>query len=175
VTGTRALVGALAVALVASLVAVVLLWRDRDEADDRAADSAELVDASVAAEKVAREAVTRMTTYSFGTVDKDFAWAEEVGTDRFQENFAGAAEAAITYIKSLKATAVGEVVESAATAIDTDHVKVLLFVDQEIRSQEEKGTRLDQPRVTMQMVREEGLWLVDEVQVNNLISSQGTG
>ena len=171
---TRLLVGGLVVALLASLVVLVLVWRDRDEAEDRAESAAALVDASVAAEKVARDAVTRMTTYSYRTVEEDFAWVDEVGTEKFQQNFAGASEDAVTFIKTLKAKAVGTVVDSSATAADADHVKVLLFVDQKIRSEQETRPGLDQPRVTMQMVREDGQWLVDEVQLNSLASTPGT-
>ena len=50
---------------------------------------------SVAAEKAARDAVTRMTTYSYRTVEEDFAWVDEAGTEKFQENFAGASEDAV--------------------------------------------------------------------------------
>ena len=176
-TRSRLLVGGLVLALVASLVAVVLLWRDRDDdaAEDRAAASTELVDAALAAEQAARDTVVQMTSYSFRTVDDDFDWVDAAGTKKFQENFADAAKAAIAYVKTLKATAVGTVMDSAATAADADHVKVLLFVDQEIRSKGESGSRLDQPRVTMQMVRQDGEWLVDEVQVNNLVSTPGSG
>jgi Mce-associated membrane protein len=174
VNRTRLLVGSLVLALIASMVVLVLLWRDRDEADDRADSAEALVEASVAAEKVARDAVTRMTTYSYRTVEEDFSWVDEVGTEKFQENFAGASGDAVTYIKSLKAKAVGTVIDSSATAADADHVKVLLFVDQKIRSDQETRPGLDQPRVTMQMVREDGEWLVDEVQLNNLVSSQGS-
>jgi len=162
------------VALIASVVALVLVWRDRGEAEDHIDSAYALVDASVAAEKVARDAVTRMTTYSYRSIEDDFAWVDEVGTERFQENFAGAVEDSVTYIKSLKAQAVGTVIDSSATAADADHVKVLLFVDQKIRSEQETRPGLDQPRVTMQMVREDGEWLVDEVQLNTLVSSQGS-
>ncbi len=168
----RLLVGGLVVALVASLVALLLVWQDRDDAEERADSADALVDASVAAEKVAREAVTRMTTYSYRTIEEDFAWVDEVGTQKFQENFGGAVDDSVTYITSLKAQAVGTVIDSSATAADADHVKVLLFVDQKIRSEQETRPGLDQPRVTMQMVREDGDWLVDEVQLNNLVSSQ---
>ena len=170
VTRDRLLVGGLVLALVAALVAVVLLWRDRDDADARAESSAELVEASVAAEKEARDVVTRMTTYSFRTVEDDFSWVDDAGTENFQRNFADASKDAIALIKTLKATAAGSVVDSSATAADADHVKVLLFVDQKIRSQGEKGAKLDQPRITMQMVRQGGEWLVDEVTVNSLVS-----
>ncbi len=174
-TRSQLFVGGLVLALVASLVAVVLLARDDEEAEDRAAASSELVDAALEAEQAARDTVVQMTTYSFRTVDDDFDWVDAAGTKKFQENFADAAKAAVAYVKTLKATAVGTVMDSAATAADADHVKVLLFVDQEIRSKGESGSRLDQPRVTMQMVRQDGEWLVDEVQVNNLVSTPGSG
>ncbi len=171
VTATRArlLVVVLVVALVASLVAVALLWRDRDDADDRASSSESLVDAEIAAEGAARDALERMTTYSFRTVEEDFGWVDDATTEKFQGNFAEAREAALTYVEAVRATAEGSVVDSAATAADADHVKVLLFADQEIRSTQEKGFRLDQSRVTMQMVRQDGDWLVDEVEVVNVL------
>jgi Mce-associated membrane protein len=153
----------------------VLLWKDRDDADDRAAKSEAVVDASLDAEKAARDAVTRMTTYDFTTVDDDFSWVDDAGTDKFQKNFTEATKAAITYIKSVKASAEGTVVDSAATAADADHVKVLLYVDQRIHSQGTKGNDLDQPRITMQMVRQDDEWLVDEVDVVNVLEGSGNG
>lgn len=170
----RLLVGGLAVALVASLVVVVLLWRDRDDADDRATRAETLLDASLDAEKAARAAVVRMTTYSFRTVDDDFSWIDDAGTDKFQDNFTDAAKPVIAYIKSVKASAEGTVVDSAATAADADHVKVLLFVDQEISTPDSDKADLDQPRITMQMVRQDGDWLVDEVDVVNVLDTAGS-
>lgn len=165
---TRLLVGALAVVLVAALVAVLVLWQDRGSDQDIVRD-AELHRAEAAAEEAAQEAVVAMTTYSFRTVEEDFSWVESAGTADFQEYFAGASEQAVELIKEIRAEAKGTVVDSAATAIDPRHAKVLLYVDQEITSAGEEGTKVDQPRVTMQMVRQDGEWLVDEVQVLNLV------
>ena len=165
---TKLLVGVLVLALVAALVAVVLLWRERG-ADDEVARGAALHRAEVAAEEEALEAVVRMTTYSYRTVEEDFEWVDEAGTEDFQEYFSGASEDVIRLIKRIKAEATGTVVDSAATAADGTHVKVLLFIDQEITSRTEEGASLDQPRVTMQMVRRDGEWLVDEVQIRNLL------
>jgi Mce-associated membrane protein len=175
VTRSRIVAGALAVALVASLVTVVLLWRDRDDAEDRASRSEALVDAELAAEGAARAAVTRMTTYDFRTVEDDFSWIDEAGTDKFRTTFTDAARPVIAYIRSVKATAEGTVVDSAATAADPDHVKVLLYVDQQIRSRGRKGADVDQPRITMQMVRQGGEWLVDEVDVVSLVAERRAG
>jgi Mce-associated membrane protein len=171
VTRTRLVVGVLAVALVASLVAVVLLWRARDDADDRADRAQTLLDASLDAEQAARDAVIRMTTYDYRSVDEDFSWIDDAGTDKFQENFTDAAKPVIAYIRSVKATAKGTVVDSAATAADAHHVKVLLYVDQRISSRGTKKSDLDQPRITMQMVRQDGEWLVDEVDVVNVLGT----
>jgi Mce-associated membrane protein len=158
------------VALVASLVGLVLVWRDRGDADDRATSAAALAEAGLAAEKVATEAITRMTTYSFRTVEDDFSWVDDVGTEKFRDNYAAVSKETVTYIRSLKAKAKGVVVDSAATVADPDHAKVLLFVDQTIRAEGTKGLDFEQTRVTMQMVREDGTWLVDEVEVTNLLT-----
>lgn len=159
----RVLVVVLSLALFAALVALGLLWREYDAQRDRR-------EAAEAAERAAREAVVEMTTYDHTTVDEDFAWVEEAGTEKFQDFFADASAPAIELIKQVRATAEGEVVESAAVVEDEEHVTVLLFVDQTIASADQDGAKVDQPRVTMQMVEQGGEWLVDEVQVNNLLT-----
>ena len=163
---TLVLVGALAVAL----VAVVMLWRDREDLMDRAArgeqDSSRV---EAEAEEAAREAVTRMTTYDHRTVEEDFAWVEDAGTTRFQETFADASADAIELIKGFRSSAVGTVIDSAATVEDDGHVKVLLFVDQELMAPGEDGPKLEESRVVMRMVRQDGRWLVDEMQLENLL------
>lgn len=149
--------------LVAALVAVALLWQDREERRDLDAARAD-------AESAARAAVVKMTSYDFRTVDADFAWVEDAGTEQFQDYFSAASTNAVTLIKELEATARGTVVDAATVLEDETHARVLLFVDQEITAQGEDGSKLDQPRVTFEMVRQDGDWLVDEVQVNNLIT-----
>ncbi|WP_309648976.1 hypothetical protein [Nocardioides sp.] len=150
-------------ALVASLVVNVLLWRDRQEVSALETSRAD-------AEAAARSAVVEMTSYDFRTVDADFAWVEDAGTQEFQEFFTAASTNAVALIKELEATARGTVVDAATVLEDETHARVLLFVDQEISSQGEDGSKLDQPRVTFEMVRQDGDWLVDEVQVNNLVA-----
>jgi len=93
-----------------------------------------------------------------------------VGTSRFQENFAAVSESAVPYIKLEKAKAKGVVVDSSATVADPEHVKVLLFVDQTIRAEGTPQPGFEQTRVTMQMVHQDGKWLVDEVEVTNLLT-----
>jgi Mce-associated membrane protein len=178
-TGPRRLEAVLAVALAAALVAVALLWVDRDDAPAstragsggaEAGEAATLLAAGSEAEAAARSAVEQMTTYDFSTVEEDFTWVEDAGTEQFQAYFAGASKDAIAVIRSLKASASGTVVDAAPQVIDATHVKVLLFVDQEITARKQQGSKLDQPRVSMQMVRQDGRWLVDQVAVNDLLA-----
>ena len=168
----------LATLLVMSLVAllvVVLLWQtDQDDAS-RGESAVALAEAGKAADKAARRAVVRMTSYDYRTLEEDFAWVDEAGTEHFQEQYAEVSEPIKKLVAQLRAKAAGTVVASAPRAKDEDHVTVLLFVDQEITNPGNGSTGpqrgLDQPRVIMRMVREDGRWLVDDVDLSGLASS----
>ncbi|MCW2795857.1 hypothetical protein [Nocardioides sp.] len=159
----KILCAVLALALVAALAGVVLLWRDR--ADDHARE-----DAGIAAEKAARSAVTRMTTYDYRTVNDDFAWVKDAGTAAFQGYFAKVSKDAIAFIKTVKASATGTIKDSAFVVEDDEHVRVLVFVDQKITSKDQKNSKTDLPRVTLHMVLQDGHWLVDQVGINDLLT-----
>ncbi len=90
----------LAAALVVALVAVAL-WRDRDELVGRVEQAEHPPSAAVAtaAETAARDAVTRMTTYSHETVDEDFSSVDDAGTEEFQRTFTAASADAIDLIR----------------------------------------------------------------------------
>ena len=161
----------LLMSLVALLV-VTLLWQS--DSDDSGADSrsAALISAGKAADEAARVAVVEMTSYDYATVEKDFRWVDDAGTTRFQKQYAEVSKPIKDLVVKLKAKAKGSVIDSAPRVEDVDHVTVLLFVDQVITnpgtgtSGAQKG--LDQPRVTMKMVRQGGHWLVDEVKLSSL-------
>jgi len=158
----------LLMSLVALLV-VVLLWQTGgSRGEDRAVEYAA---AGKAADKAARTAVVKMTTYDYRTVQKDFSWVEDAGTAHFRKQYAEVSKPIKTLVVQLKAKATGTVVASAPIVKDADHVTVLVFVDQEISnpgngSGAQRG--LDQPRVTMTMVRQGGRWLVDQVKIVSL-------
>ncbi|WP_232680183.1 hypothetical protein [Nocardioides sp. R-C-SC26] len=162
--------------LLAGLVAVIgmaLLSGCSDETSGSGGDASsavDLIDAEAAAEQAAQEAAVAMTTYDHRSVEKDFGWVFEDATESFQRNFAAASVDSKKVITTLQASATGTVVDSAATADDAEHVKVLLFLDQEVTTPDDDEPRIDQPRVTVQMVLEGGRWLVDDVVVNDLLS-----
>lgn len=169
-------VGGLGSLLLMSLVAllvVVLLW----QADGGGKDGKKAVSyaaAGRAADKAARKAVVEMTSYDYRSVKKDFTWVDDAGTAKFQKQYAEVSKPIKKLVVQLKATAKGTVVASAPVVKDADHVTVLLFVDQEISNPGNGGgpqRGLDQPRVTMKMVRQDGRWLVDEVKIVSLANN----
>src|SRR5690349_11841017 len=164
--------GTLLVMSLVALLVVVLFWQSDGDESDQAEQAVALAQAGKGAEKAARKAVVEMTSYDYRTVEKDFAWVDDAGTARFQDQYAEVSEPIKNLVVELKARATGTVVASAPVPKDRDHVTVLLFVDQEISNPgsgsiaPQRG--LDQPRVSMEMVRQGGRWLVDEVELSSL-------
>lgn len=154
-------VGVLAVALVAALVVLVLTMRSLSHERD-------LSDAGKQAEAAALKAVVSMTTYDYRTIPRDFAWVNDAGTAKFRKQYAEVSAPIKKLVVAQKAHAVGSVVASAADVTDADHVTVLVFVDQTLTTPGVAQPGLDQPRVTMSMVRQGGRWLVDDVKLYNL-------
>lgn len=160
----RAVVIVLVLALVAALVALGLVLRDlRREQDLRKAGEQ--------ADKAARAAVVAMTTYDYQSLDDDFGWVDSAGTAAFRKQYAEISAPIKKLVLELKAKATGTVIASAPKVDDADHVEVLLFVDQRITDPGDAKPSLDQPRVTMSMVRSDGRWLVDDVELKNLSES----
>lgn len=154
----------LALALVAALVALGLVWRGWQHQRD-------LADAGDEAEAAARSAIVAMTSYDYTSLDADFAWVDTAGTAAFRTRYADASAPIKKLILGIKAHAEGAVIASAATVKDTDHATVLLFVDQEISHPGQAKQPPEQPRVTMSMVRQGGRWLVDDVEIKSLTGS----
>lgn len=163
--------GTLLLLSLVALLTVTLLWQTDREDSDRAEQALIRLEAGEQAEAAARKAVVAMTSYRYQSVEDDFAWVEEAGTAKFREQYSEVSKPVKELVVRLKARASGSVVASAPIVKDADHVTVLLFVDQELSSEAASGRPsrgLDQPRVTMSMVRKDGRWLVDAVELKSL-------
>lgn len=115
-----------------------------------------------------------MTTYDHRTLAQDFAWVEDAGTEKFQDYFAEASAPVRKLVGELEARARGSVLDAATDYVDSSHVTVLLFVDQTITNDRAEGRAdLEQLRVKAEMVRRDGAWLVDEVEVLNRSTGSG--
>lgn len=162
----------LTVGLVGALVAVGLLWRAEHEQRHDAAANAALIEAGAEARAAAEQAAVAMTTYDYRTVEEDFAWVDTAATEEFKAHFTEISLPSINLIKTLEASAKGEVVDSGVEAEDATHVKVVLFVDQRITGEAEGTSEPDQSRVTMHMVAQGGVWLVDNVELKSYAVSR---
>lgn len=165
--GTRLVSAVLAVALVAALVALVLVWREWDQASDRGDDlgnAIEVVDDTAdEAEAAAREAAVRMTTYDYQTLEKDFAWIDQIGTDKFEKDFAVSSKPFKRAILVTRTQAQGEVAVSAARLTDEDRAVVVLFVDQILVDRSSNRPKRAEVRLEIRLVEQDGRWLVDEI------------
>ncbi|MFL6061458.1 MAG: hypothetical protein ACJ72E_09520 [Marmoricola sp.] len=164
----RLLAGVLALLLLASLVTLVVLIARGDDGSGSTGSGSSVLGAERAADKAARTAAVELTTYDWRSLDQDFSWVEDGGTPAFQQRYAEVSAPIRTFVLKIKAHLKGSVVDSAARATDADHAVVLLFVDQTITNDTNSDHTLDQPRMTMTMVRTGGRWLVDDVKINNL-------
>lgn len=119
----------------------------------------------------ARTAVVSLTSYAPDTLDEDFSWVRTAGTASFQRSFEATAARARQIITEVGATAKGEVVSVGTDVRDPSHVTVLVFVDQTIGTGAGGTTdqRVDQPRVSLAMVRQGGRWLVDDLQLQQSV------
>ena len=155
------LVVVLVVALVAALVGVALLWKqNRDLAQDR-----DLQQAEAAATQEASRIAVSMTSYDSKSVNKDFAWVHDDGTAKFEQDYAKSTATIRKLIVRTGAHAEGRVSEAAGTATDPTHVTVVLFVDQTLQRPGDRQPSVDSSRVVMDMVRSNGRWLVNSVEL----------
>ncbi len=162
---------ALAIAIV---VIGVLAWqwqRTRSELDEARTSNPAI---AREATKAAEAAIVAMTTYDYRTVDEDFAWVDTAGTARFRDDFAEASGPVKKLVTELEATSKGTVVASGTDIRSPSRVDVLVFVDQSISNAKSDGQAvLEQPRVVATMVRRDGEWLVDKVQLLSRTGAEG--
>jgi len=166
--GTAVVVAVLATALVAALIALALVWREWDQASDRSDDLGHAIevvdDPADEAEAAAREAAVRMTTYDYHSLKQDFAWIDEIGTEQFRRDFTLASKPVRRVIEATRTQAQGEVMASEVRLDDEEHATVVLFVDQILVDRSSSRPKLDQVRLRISMVRQDGRWLVAEIE-----------
>ncbi len=155
---SQVLAGLLVLALIGS-VALAVGW----------SRSQGRIDADRTATRAAERVVVNWLTYDYRTYRNDMSWITETGTKKFKKEFSAVALEGMRkrIIGPRQLVSRGRVVNSAATATDADHVKVLLFTDQTLTDKEirKAGTAPLHARsgVELSMVRVDGTWLVDDM------------
>lgn len=148
--------------LALTLIACVGLAVSRAQSQGR-------VDAERTATRAAERVVVNWLTYDYRTYRDDMGWIRKSGTPKFSKDFSAEALEGMRkrIIGPRQLVSRGRVVNSAATATDSDHVKVLLFTDQTLTDKEirEDGKAPLHARsgVEVTMVRVDGTWLVDDM------------
>jgi hypothetical protein len=148
--------------LAAALIACVGLAVSRAQSQGQ-------VNAERTATRAAERVVVNWLTYDYRTFRDDMTWITKSGTPKFRKEFSSEALEGLRKRISGERQLVsrGRVVNSAATATDADHVKVLVFTDQTLTDKEirEDGTAPLHARsgVELTMVRVDGTWLVDDM------------
>jgi len=148
--------------LVVALVGCVALAVSRSHSQGR-------VDADRAATRAAERVVVNWLTYDYRTYRNDMTWITKSGTPKFKKEFSAEALEGMRkrIIGPRELVSRGRVVNSAATAADADHAKVLLFTDQTLTDKEIRKDHTAplhaRSGVELTMVRVDGTWLVDDM------------
>ncbi len=112
-----------------------------------------------------RDAARLLFSYDHATLDEDFAMGLSVTTDGFRDEYARTTEQVVTDVaRQYKAVVVADVVESAVVEDSPHEVTTLVFLNQATTSTQIQGRQVDQSRVRMRLVEQDGRWLVAEVQ-----------
>jgi len=158
VAGT--VVGLALIGLVVALV--VVLVRYNDVKDDAQRERAAVRDAREAAYDIAVD----MSTYSYRSIEQDFAWFDERTTDDFQETFGPSVEDSRSAAEEFEIQAKAKVGRIAAERNEDGTVTVLAFVDQSIKAGDRKPN-LALARLEITMVERESEWLADDATLHN--------
>lgn len=155
-------------ALIATWVAVVWLLEGKDSAEDdlaKAEDDLASYSAGPEAQSAAEEILLVMTSYDYrrteGLADR---WTQYIGNEDLKDKYEkDLIPDLVKAVKLTKTVAVGEVESSAYNLVDEDHVNVLAFVRQRIKSKEDPKGVLDAEWFSVDMVRDGDEWLVEAV------------
>jgi Mce-associated membrane protein len=165
------LVVVLAVLLVAAVVVAGLLLKAKGDAEDRA-DAAEEETAAVeAAHEAARDLLVDMTSYDYQDLDEVYDWIDRLTNADLKAKMTANEEDFKKVVTIARATAEGEVVDSAYRANEDGSVTVIAYIRQEIRDAEHEGFKTDEKWATLVLVEDGGTWLVDDVDLSNVPSA----
>lgn len=156
--GARARIGviALTMALVASVVLASWLYVNQYRPDQQTDD-----DAAKIALDAASSGTVSLLTYSPESLDKDFATAKSHLTGTFLSYYTQFTDQIVKPAAQQKAvTTTAAVVEAAVSEIRPDSARVLLFVNQMTKSDENPGGALAASSVRVDMKKVDGAWLI---------------
>jgi hypothetical protein len=156
-------------ALIATLVAVVWLIQgknsaqdDRDQAEEDLAAYASGPEAQAAAEEILGEIIS----FDHRDMEDEYDWTKYLANDDLRSDYEdNIAPKFRKVILRTKATADGEIVQSAYNIVDDDTVNVLAFVRQRLTDVDNKDGVLAEQWASLTMVRDGDGWLIDKFDI----------
>lgn len=165
----------LAVAVVLALVALVLLYRAKEDADDKAADAKAQLGDLDSAESAARDLLVDMTTYDYRHLDEAYDWLDELTNSDVKKNFVDHKSDFEKVIRLSKASSKGEVQESAyRPGADGKSVVVVAFVHQVITEHVKNTQKAEDQWATLTMVPDGSGWAAQDIQLSGIPNPDGT-
>ncbi len=110
-----------------------------------------------------------LSSYDYSNLNGPAApWTEvdQHSTPSFRKDFDATKANLMTLVNDYKATAKGKVIAAGLSSVSSKQAVVLLFIDQTVTNTAQKpGTSTQPLRVQLVMVRQQGHWLIDKLQV----------
>jgi Mce-associated membrane protein len=159
---------AVSAVVVAIVVAVLLAVVAQRVSAQTASNHGQGVDisgpAAQAIEATASSEVRATLTYSYQTLQANFATAEKGLTPAFRTSYEHTTATSVTPLATkYHAISSATVIAGGVSAATSDTATVLLFVDQTVRNTQLKTPRLDQSRLVVSMQKIDGRWLVSQL------------
>jgi hypothetical protein len=160
---------ATAVCVVLTLAAATVLGiaarrnsHDRQIAEARSATGTAVTSALVAAKKETAAALS----YDYRTLDADFQRAEAGMSRKFRANYAQTAANSVTPLaQRTHAVTTGTVAAAGVVSATPTTARILVFADQTVQNKLLNATsRLDRSVIEVSMVKENGRWVIDNLQ-----------
>src|SRR3954469_16446866 len=112
----------------------------------------------------ARQAATDFSTYDYRNADADFARLHDHATGAFRGQVEDAQKQLVPLLKQGKATAQGQVRDSAIIAAKPSQVRVIAVVDESVTNTSIPDGAIRRYRFLLVMSKVSGQWLVSDLQ-----------
>jgi len=123
-----------------------------------------VTDARTQAIAAARSATQGVLSYDYRHLDKDFAAGRKLLTPGFAKDYDETTKAVAPTATQYHAVVTAQVTAAGARNVTPDSAVVLLFVDQTSTNTKHAQPRIDQSRVRVTMVRQDGRWLLSKLE-----------
>ena len=162
----RLLIVVLVGVLVATWVAVVWLVQGKNSVDDDLEETKDSYAAGPDAQAEAERILGEMISFDYRDIGDEYDWTKYLGDDELRGEYEDRIIPRLTkLIRRTKATAEGEVVQSAYDQLDEDHVDVLAFIRQNLTDVDNKDGVLAEQWASLSMSRDGDGWLIDKVDI----------